>query len=143
VGRTALALSLALAAGCTDSKPYPDLPEKNLKVMTVTAGGRVALEVHSLGEGCTRKYEGFVALDRPLIELGLPADRASLLVFEFHRGGLLPADTPIKKEVQALPRAGNRYELRVAYKDSIHDIELREIDLRAGTDREIDTRRRC
>lgn len=134
----AAALLLSIAAGCTDRKPYQDLPDKNLRVMTMTPAP-IAVEVHSLGDSCTRKYEGYISLDRPLVEVGLPQDKSSLLVFEFPKAG----DAPIKKEVQLLPRTGNRYELRVSYKEPIHEIELREIDPRAGTDREIDTRRRC
>jgi hypothetical protein len=132
------ALVLGLAGGCTDSKPYQGVPDKNLQVRIMTPAS-IAVEVHSLGESCTRKYEGFVSLDRSIVEVGLPAEKSSLLVFEFLRAG----DASIKKEVQLLPRAGNRYELRVAYKDPIHDIELREIDSRTGADREIDTRRSC
>jgi hypothetical protein len=143
-GAAALLLSLlSLVAGCNDSKPYHDLAQKNLQIRTTAGGARMTLEVHSLGDSCTRKYEGFVSLDQPLVELGLPPDKPSLLVFEFQRTGVLSSDAPVKKEVQMLPRTGQRYELRVAYKDPIHDIELREIDLRTGADREIDTRRRC
>jgi len=143
VRRTAVAaLSFALAAGCTESRPYPDLPEKNLQVRTATDGGRVILEVHSLDASCTANYEGFVTLDKPLIEVGLPSGKPTVLVFEFHRAGR-SAEAPTRKEVHLLPRPGNRYEMRVAYKESIYDFELRELDPRTGTDREIDTRRRC
>jgi hypothetical protein len=143
VARTAAVAALALGlAGCTESRPYPNLPEKNLQVRTATDGGRVVLEVHSLDRSCTANYEGFVALDKPLVELGLPSDKPAVLVFEFQRAGR-SAEAPTRKEVHLLPRAGKRYEMRVAYKESIYDFELRELDPRTGTDREIDTRRRC
>ena len=143
VARTAAVAVLALGlAGCTESRPYANLPEKNLQVRTATDGGRVVLEVHSLDGSCTTSYEGFVALDKPLVEVGLPSGKPAVLVFDFQKAGR-GTEAPIRKEVHLLPRAGNRYEARVAYKESIYDIELRELDPRTGTDREIDTRRRC
>lgn len=107
---------------------------------TTSAGGHVALDVYSLNASCNTRYEGYVALDKPAVEIGLPAGKPTLLVFEFRRGQDAHS---IKKEVQISPRAGNRYEANVAYKSAIYDIELREIDPRTGTDLELDTRRRC
>jgi len=137
VRRTVVVL-LLFAAGCDQPRPYADLPEKNLSVRTVVTNGRVELDMHSLDRSCDDHYEGFVALDRPVVGVGLPMGKRALLVFSFHS-----SDTPIKKEIQIVPREGSRYEVRVSYKDSIYDIEVREIDPRTGAEREIDTLRRC
>lgn len=142
-GSILAALAIVLAAGCSESRPYPDRPEKNLQVRTATAGGRVALDVQSLDESCNAHYEGYVALERPLVEIGLAPGRRSLLVFEFSSAGRLAGGGSIKKEVQLLPRAGYRYEVRVTYKESLYTVELREIDPRSGADRELDARRGC
>ena len=130
------ALILGLV-GCDASRPYTGEAEKNVRIRTSAGSGRIALDVFSLNSGCEATYLGYVALDRPLVEVGLPAGRASLLVFQFE------GTTSIKKEVQLVPLAGNRYEAYAAYKDSIYDIELREIDPRTGANRELDGRRRC
>jgi len=128
-------LALGLAAGCDNGPhPYAGPPEKNLRVLTVSTGGSVALEVHS----CKGAYEGFVTLDRQAVEIGLPTGWPSLLVFEFRNPSVSN-----RKEVQVTPRAGYRYEARVALKEAIYDIELREINLSSGVNREIDAQRGC
>jgi hypothetical protein len=131
-------LALCLLAGCSDRRPYEGAGYKNLQVRTASTSGTVALDVYSLDAKCNATYEGFVILDRPVVEVGLPAARPSLLVFEFHNPNVTN-----KKELQVVPRVTYRYEVRVALKGSIYDIELREIDPRTGADREIDTSRRC
>ena len=77
-------------------------------------------------------------LDRPAEDVGLPTDRPSVLVFEFRNPSVSN-----KKEVQVTPRAGYRYEARVTLKDAIYGIELREINLSSGANREIDAQRGC
>jgi hypothetical protein len=132
------AMALGLAA-CDVSQPYSGVAETNMQVRTNVTSGRIALDVMSVSNRCETAYLGYVALDRPVVEIGLPVGRPSLLVFQFEGKG----NTPIKKEVQVTPRTGNRYEATVTYKASIYDIELREIDPRAGTYHELDGRRRC
>ena len=131
----AAVLAFALVVAC-DSGPHPYTgpAEKNLRVLTVSTGGTVTLDVHS----CKGGYEGFVTLDQQRAEVGLPTGRPTRLVFEFH-----DPRVSNKKEIVIEPRAGYRYEARVALKDAIHDIELREIDLRSGVDREINPYRGC
>jgi hypothetical protein len=135
-------LALALAA-CGSSQRYADLPEKNLQVHTSATGARVVMGVHSLDAKCAAGYEGVVALDRPLVEVGLPPGRQSLLVFEFYSSSLLSGSSSTKKEARIVPRAGYRYEARVNYRDAMYDVELREVDPRSGSGRELDIRRRC
>jgi hypothetical protein len=132
-----------LLAGCAGSKPYPDLAQKNLQVRTAAVGANVAMGVHRLDDKCFAHYEGAVTLDRPLIDVGLPPGGQSLLVFEFYSSSLLSGSSSTKKEARLLPRPGYRYEARVSYKDALYDVELREIDLRTGSSRELDTRRGC
>jgi len=131
-------LALCLLAGCCDKHPYEGAAYKNLQVRAVSSSGSVALDVYSLDAKCSATYEGYVVLDRPVVEVGLPAGRPSLLVFEFHNPKVAN-----KKELQVAPRATYRYEIRATLKEAIYDIELREIDPRSGADRELDTSRRC
>ena len=135
-------LTLSVAA-CGSAKHYADLPEKNLQVRIAATGARVVMGVHALDSKCAADYEGVVALDRPLVEVGLPPGRPSLLVFEFYSSSLLSGSSSTKKEARLVPRPGYRYEARVSYKDALYDVELREVDPRGGAGRELDTRRRC
>jgi hypothetical protein len=137
------ALALAAAAGCAATKHYADLPEKNLRVRASLADSKALMGVHSLDAQCRTQYEGAVELERPLLDVGLPAGRASLLVFEFYGSSFFSGSHSIKKEARIAPRAGYRYEALVTYKDSLYDVQLREIDPRSGASRELDTRRGC
>jgi len=140
----AIAATFVLAlAGCAGTQPYADLPEKNLQVRTAASGASVVMGVHRLDEKCFAHYEGVVTLDRPLIDVGLPAGRLTLLVFEFYSFGLLSGTRSLKREAKLQPRAGYRYEARATYKDSLYSVDLFEVDPRSGAIRELDTRRGC
>jgi hypothetical protein len=139
----AVIAALVLAVGCTSTKYYLDLPEKNLQVRSTLSGAKAVMGVHKLDARCATEYEGVVDLGRPLVEVGLPPGRQSLLVFEFYSSSLLSGSSSTKTEARLVPRPGYRYEARVSYKDALYGVELREIDPRTGTDRELDTRRRC
>ena len=130
----------ALLAGCAGGKSYPDLPEKNLRVLTSATGTSVVMGVHRLDAKCRTHYEGVVTLDRPLIEIGLPPGQMSLLVFEFYGFSMMSGSRSMRREARLLPRAGHRYEARVIYKDSIYGVDLVEIDAR-GKATELDSSR--
>lgn len=127
-------------AGCAGGAPYPDLPEKNLRVLTSATGTSVVMGVHRLDEKCRAHYEGVVTLDRALIEIGLPPGRMSLLAFEFYGFSMMSGSRSMRREARLLPRAGYRYEARVIYKDSIYSVDVVEIDAR-GVAKELDTGR--
>jgi hypothetical protein len=137
-----LALFALVLAGCEATRYYSGPQEKNLQVTSSLSGTRAAMGVHRL-DNCTTQYEGVVDLDRPVVEVGLPTGRPTVLVFEFYSSGLLRGNTSIKKEAMVLPRPGYRYEARAVYKDSLYDVDVREIDSRTGAARELDIRRRC
>jgi len=139
----AVIVALVLAAGCGSTKHYSDLPEKNLQVRSTLSGAKAVMGVHKLDARCATEYEGVVDLDRPLVEVGLPPGRQSLLVFEFYSSSLLSGSSSTKKEARLVPRPGYRYEARVSYKDALYGVDLFEIDSRSGARRELETRRRC
>ena len=140
--RSLAVAALLAAAACSSTQHYVDLPEKNLTVRTAATGAAVVLGVHRLDEKCFAHYEGVVTLDRPVIDIGLPAGRLTLLVFEFYSTGLISGTRSLKREASLRARAGYRYEASATYKDSIYGIELWEIDPR-GARRELDIRRGC
>ena len=134
--------ALALAA-CGGTQQYAGPAEKNLKVLTSAVGASVVMGVHRLDEKCFARYEGTVTLDRPTVEVGLPAGRLSLLVFEFYSLSVFSGSRSIRREAKLAPRPGYRYEALVTYKDSLYNVELHEIDPRSGARRELDVRRGC
>jgi hypothetical protein len=140
--RTFAAAAL-LVAGCASTQHYADLPNKNLQVRTRAQGVSVVMGVHRLDDQCFAHYEGMVQLDRPVADVGLPAGRASLLVFEFYSFGIFSGNHSLKRDARLSPRQGYRYEAAVTYKDSLYGVELFEIDPRTGARRELETRRGC
>jgi hypothetical protein len=134
---------LALAAGCDATRYYSGAQEKNVEVKASFEGSPATMAVYRLDSACTAQYEGVVDLDKPVIQLGLPTDRPSLLVFELAAKGLLLGNTSIKKEAPIRPRAGYRYEASASYRGSALEVSVREIDPRSGASRELDLRRRC
>jgi hypothetical protein len=137
------ALALALAAGCAGTRHYASLPEKNLQIRSSLSGAKAVMGVHRLDSKCAAEYEGAVELDQPVVQVGLPPGRPSLLVFEFYGSSFLSGSNSIKKEVDHTPRPGYRYEARVRYKDALYGVEVFEIDPRSGAARDLDSRRRC
>ena len=137
----AAALALALAAGCEATRYYRGPAEKNLQVQASISGTKAVMGVHRL-EGCTTQYEGIVDLDRPMVDVGLPLGRPTVLVFEFYSSSLISGNTSIKKEAMLQPRPGYRYLAAVNYKDALYDVQVWEYDPR-GARREVDIRRRC
>jgi hypothetical protein len=146
--RAALQLAVvwlvALAAGCSSLKTYPNLAPENVVVRSTIESGsmlssmRGSVHIHEVDSGCHTSYLGTVKLDRPSIALGLPAERASYLVFVFEGSSLFGGTTSSAGAGTLLkPRPGYRYEFAVSYKDSIYNVVLRESDARRGASREV------
>jgi hypothetical protein len=125
--------AVAFAAGCSGLKTYPNDAPKNVHVATQTDRGvRAALHVHELSGDCATRYEGTVALDRPALDLGVPAGRASYLVVSFDTSSFMAGSRATSVGTLLTPRAGYEYELAVRYKQDIYDVALREIDRKGG-----------
>lgn len=136
----ACALALAQLAGCAGPrlKPYPDNladdpAAKNLSIRTSTSSGsafssvRAALDVHSVDAQCRTRYLGTVALDKPSVAVGIPPGRWSYLVFDFATSGFLGGTRGrISRETLLKPRADNRYEIDVTYRDDLYNVVIRE-----------------
>jgi hypothetical protein len=137
------AATIALA-GCSGLKTYPnDLAVKNLSIRTATSSGsmfssvRAALDVHSVDAACRTQYAGTVELDGASTAVGIPADRASYLVFNFLSSSFLGGDRGrITRAFLIQPRAEQRYEIDVTYRDNLYDVVLRE-RLPRGDSREL------
>ena len=135
--RLALAAALALG-GCSGLKTYPNDGRKNVHVATQTERGvRAALHVHEVNGECTTRYQGTLALDRPVLDLGVPAGRPSYLVVSFDTSSFMAGSRSTSVGTLLTPRSGYEYELAVRYKQDIYDMVLREIDRDKGVSRQL------
>jgi hypothetical protein len=142
--RAALAALVVLFGGCSSLKPYPSVAPENVVVKSALESGSIlssmrgSVHIHELDASCHSSYVGTVKLDRPSVALGLPAERASYLVFAFDGSSFLGGTTSSTSSGTVLkPRPGYRYEFAVTYKDNIYNVVLRESDPRRGASREV------
>jgi hypothetical protein len=142
--RTLILLGAALAAGCAGAVRYAGTGEQNLVIRTETSAGsafssvKAVLGVHAVDAQCKLTYEGYVDLDRPLVQVGIPPGRLSFLVFEFASSSFLGGTRgSISQETLLRPRAGARYDVSVAYKNELYEVAIRETP-RGGRPRDIE-----
>jgi len=140
-------LGAGVLAGCSGIKTYPDALPKNLHVTTEASSGsalarmRVALHVHQVGADCRTEYQGTVQLNEPSIQVGIPPDRLSFLVFSFSSSSFLGGSSgSTSYDTLLRPRPGHAYTARASYADGIYHVEIRESDPRRSAGREIERR---
>lgn len=146
--RAALAaLVMALSAGCSGVKTYPNTLDKNLQIRSETVTGsplfrvRTALSVYRVDERCELALEGVVNIDQPTVSVGVPAGRWSYLDFSFSDPSLAGGtSSSVSRETMFRPRAGYRYDIAVTYRKDIYHVAIREIPPRGGAGREVEFR---
>ena len=138
--RLAPFVALALVA-CGGTQLYRNDGEKNLTVRTELREVTAVLHVYEVAGDCKTTFRGTLPLDRPEVEVAMPAGSAAYLVVRFDSSSFLGGSRAISTGTLVEPRAGYRYELRVRYRNSIYDVALREID-RKGVSRDL-PRRSC
>ena len=132
--RLVVAAGVALAAGCSGLKPYPnDGPVKNVAIRTAASSGsvfssvKVELDVHGIDASCATRYLGTLKLDQPTSSVSLPPGRGSLLTFQFLSSNFLGSSRgSISRQVFVTPRTDQRYEIDVSYRDDLYDVVVRE-----------------
>ncbi len=142
---TTYMLFACLLAGCSGLKPYPDNSARNLDIHTRTDSGsilsstRVSLDVYRLAPDCSTDYEGTVELNPSTLSVGLPADRASYLVFRFSSASFLASSSSVTRyDTLFTPRQGQRYDADVSYIDDIYNVTIREKSSASSTARVIE-----
>jgi hypothetical protein len=133
-------LAAAVLAGCSSAKTYPDGLPKNVQIRTETSSNvRAAVHIHRVDAKCLTQYEGTLALDRPAVELGIPAGRTSVMAVTFSTSSWLAGSSTSTRYATLLtPRAGYHYDVKVSYRDNIYGVAVREIEPRRSSSREIE-----
>lgn len=136
-----------LLVSCFGVKTYQNTPDNNLHVRTAVDSSsffsslRAAVEIHRVGADCTTDYEGTIQLNKPTIDIGIPPNRWSYLVFVFasssfwaNRSGTITYETLLK------PRIGYHYQVMVSYKDDMYNVAVRETHPSGPGSREMERR---
>jgi hypothetical protein len=141
----AVLLAASLLAACSAIKTYPNTLPRNLHIRTETSSGsvfskvRAAVHIHQVDAICRTDYQGMLELDQPSLEVGIPAERLTLMAFVFTSTATLGgSSSSIRVEALLKPRAGYSYDAKVSYVDSIYDVVIREIDPRKSSSRQIE-----
>ena len=137
-------LGAGLLAGCSGIKTYPDTSPKNLIVRTQTSTGsvfssmRVAVHIHQVDAQCRTEYVGTVQLNSPTVEIGIPPERVSYLVFNFAGSSFLGGSSSnISYDTLLRPRAGRTYDANARYTDGLYHVEIRESGARGSAGRDL------
>ena len=140
-----LLLAFSLLAGCSGIKTYQNTPYKNLHIKTETDSGsifskvRAAVDIYRVNADCKTEYEGTVQLKISSVNVGIPSNRLSYLVFVFARSGVLSnTSSTITYSTLLLPRIGYNYDIKVSYIDNIYNVVIRETDPHKKKSREIE-----
>lgn len=143
----AVVAPMSLLIGCLGIKSYPNDLDKNLHVRTAADSGsffstmRTAVDIHRVRADCTTEYEGTVQLGEGSVEVGIPSERWSRLVFVFASSSfLLNTSGTITYETLLHPRAGHEYDLTVTYEDDLYNVTIQERDSSNGARRKIQHR---
>jgi len=137
--RSLCLIAAFVLAGCASDKRYATLPEKNLVIRTDTQSDvRAVLGVHAVDAKCELAYEGSVQLDQPVVRVGIPAERPSLLLFRFATSSFLGSrQGSVDRETVLRPRAGARYDVLVTYRNDLYDVVIRESRTNDSQSREV------
>lgn len=138
-------LAYSLLVSCSGIKTYQNTTVKNLHIKTETDSGSVfsnvqaAVDVYRVNTHCEIEYEGTVQLNNFSVDVGIPSDRLSYLVFVFHSSGFLASSSGTTSYNTLLkPRPGYSYDIKVSYRDDIYNVVIQELDPSTKASREIE-----
>lgn len=138
--RAALATALVvLLVACSGLKTYPNDLTKNLRVHTRTSAGSVfqklnaSLHIYDVDGQCQAIYVGTVALDRAVIEVGVPVQKQVYLEFAFEKSARFYSSSSII-DVGTLLRArpAHQYVIDVSYIDDMYKMSVRDKSVANG-----------
>ena len=127
LGRTAvLVLVTGAVAACSSAFPYRSAGPENLHIATDLRSGTAIMRVYETKGKCSWNYQGTVELSRRNLQVGLPVNRQSYLVFIFEGGNYFAGYHSIDYDMYLTPRPGYRYEAEVSYNNDMYDVTIYE-----------------
>jgi len=140
-----LAMLLVTAGGCSGIYPYKNDLDKNLTVRTKIASGSIftsveaRVDIYTVDDACNITYRGSVELERPEVEIGLPAHGAHYLTFVFSNSTFLANHSGATGfDGSFRSRPGYEYLAEASYAEGIYDVILKERKTGGGKLRELD-----
>ena len=129
----ALLLAAVSLIGCSGLRTYPNDLEKNLVIRTNTDAGsmfskvRADVEIFGINANCETEYHGTVSLNKPSVEVGIPPEKLSYMVFVFSNSSFLfGSSSTMRHETLLKARAGHTYDIEVSYIDDIYNMAISE-----------------
>lgn len=141
-----LLLVLSLLTACSGIKTYPNTMDKNLHVTTETDSGSVfsslntSVDIYQVKADCTIEYTGSVQLDSQSVDIGIPTERSSYLVFVFASSGFFSNSSMTSYDTLLRPRKGYNYNAKVSYMDDIYNVVMQETPTHTTKNRVIDAK---
>src|SRR2546428_2712248 len=110
-----MCMAARLSATCSGINTDPDPLAKNIPARTETSSNvRAALHIHRVDPNCLTEYQGTVQLDKPSVEVGIPAGRMSLVAFTFSSSSFLRGSSrSVRSDTLLTARPGYTYDVRV------------------------------
>jgi hypothetical protein len=140
-----LLVTVSLLAGCLGIKPYPNSMDKNLHIQTKIDSGsffskvRAAVDIYRVDADCKTEYEGTIQLNDPSVDVGIPSQRLTYLVFVFSSSSFLASSSStVTHDTLLKPRDGYKYEIKVSYIDDIYNVAIQETHPRKPGSRDIE-----
>ena len=129
----AVLLAAVGLTGCSSLKPYPNDLEKNLVIRTDADAGsmfskvRADVDIFGINADCETEYRGTVSLNESSVEVGIPPDKLSYMVFVFSNSSfLLGSSSTMSHETLLEARTGYSYDIKVSYIDDIYNVAISE-----------------
>ena len=129
----AVLLAAVGLTGCSSLRPYTNDFEKNLVIRTDADAGsmfssvRADVDIFGINADCETEYHGTVSLNEPSVEVGLPPDKLSYMVFVFSNSSFLfGSSSTMSHETLLKARAGHTYDIEVSYIDDIYNVAISE-----------------
>ena len=133
-------MSLGLATGCSNVKPYKSLSTDNLFLKAKTDPDvKAAVDIYGVDKTCKLTYQGTVDVDNKLKKVGIPINKPSYIVISFSKSSFWSGQSSsMSQETLLTAKKGYRYQMDLSYMDAIYDIELKRIHNKSGKSRVIE-----
>jgi len=140
-----LVMFLTVVGCATTEQAYRTTEEKNLRIEAKTdpnSFGKVRstyLYVYEVDRRCETNYLGYVRLDKPLIEIGLPTGKLLMLTADFVASERFSSSTTRNSYSYLLqPQPGYDYAADIQHREKLYKFTLMERHRGSGTKRVVE-----